>query len=161
MNYLIITFPNHEVYTYLKLIVDNFSMLHGTWTSTSLARENARRARCVRSRIRDPCRKVRYSGEFGSLKHLKTGSRPSEAWCEMHKKLRFSGEFGSLNLTGGSAARRAPASSRTVALGPRRFNYREFGSLRSLTKSRSAMLPSYNPGTENTLFAPRSLVLQP
>ena len=24
MNYLIITFPNHEVYTYLKLIVDNF-----------------------------------------------------------------------------------------------------------------------------------------
>ena len=26
MNYLIITFPNHEVYTYYKLVVDNFSL---------------------------------------------------------------------------------------------------------------------------------------
>ena len=112
----IITFPNHEIYNYFKLIVDNFSSFTElghlpNWYESSLDR-NARRARCVELQVRDPRRKVRYSGEFGSLKHLKTGSRPSEAWCEMHKKLRFSGEFGSLNLTGGSCAPGArPAGS--------------------------------------------------
>jgi len=38
MNYLIITFPNHEIYNYFKLIVDNFFELHGTWTATQLVR---------------------------------------------------------------------------------------------------------------------------
>ena len=98
MNYLIITFPNHEVYTYLKLIVDNFSMLHGTWTSTSLARENARRARCVRSRIRDPCRKVRYSGEFGSLSSLPWAPAGPGTYPQDIHRIFIIREFGSLKV---------------------------------------------------------------
>ena len=31
---IIITFPNHEIYNYFKLIVDNFFKLHGTRSST-------------------------------------------------------------------------------------------------------------------------------
>ena len=120
MNYLIITFPNHEVYTYLKLIVDNFSMLHGTWTSTSLARENARRARCVRSRIRDPCRKVRYSGEFGSLSSLPWAPAGPGTYPQDIHRIFIIREFGSLKPLDTNLGPRAFLHT-TQALGTRYF----------------------------------------
>ena len=105
MNYLIITFSNHKVYTYYKLVVDNFSSFTElgqlpNWYESSLDR-NARRARCVRSRIRDARRKVRYSGEFGSLSSTGSCCAPgASSWTypqDIHK-IFIIREFGSLKV---------------------------------------------------------------
>ena len=102
MNYLIITFPNHEVYTYYKLVVDNFSSFTElgqlpNWYESSLDR-NARRARCVRSRIRDPRRKVRYSGEFGSLSSLPWAPAGPGTYPQDIHRIFIIREFGSLKV---------------------------------------------------------------
>jgi len=71
MNYLIITFLNHKIYTYYKLVVDNFSSFTElgqlpNWYESSLDR-NARRARCVELQEQDPRKNERNIREFGSL----------------------------------------------------------------------------------------------
>ncbi len=138
MNCLIITFPNHEVYTYLKLIVDNFSELHGTWTSTTLvlirsARELPARPVPAAAALRFTKKWEKHWGvwEFGTgipaawwRARAKSGKASRNFW----RKIRVLGVWAWLVRR----IARPGATGTYPQVIHKKFMYREFGSLKLL-----------------------------
>ncbi len=132
--------------------MDNFSELHGTWTSPV---RKYRRARCVKASCR-VITKMADFWEFGSL-------RISEQGPGIQQRDASSTENGGLpGVWEFELDKFVPRAPGRLESYPQVINsYWGVWEFKSLTRSRSTSLPSYNPGTENTLFSPRSLVLQP
>ena len=138
MNYLIITFPNHEIYNYFKLIVDNFFELYGTWTSTTLV--------LIRSARESPARPVRGAAgtrstekwekhwgvwEFGtgiSASWWRARANSGKASRNFCRKIRVLGVWLD-RLTGSRAGELAPTYPQVVN---KKFMYEEFGRLKPL-----------------------------